>query len=200
MLAKAKNYLIIILAVIIALFYAYTKIQQKIHQNQEDTTVTLEKNTLKVCEIADNLLTTKYRDKNGNVKVTRQYIPPEGKVTIKVDKESTDVKVFVRDYGFCFTPGFSLSWYRQLAKTRIGTEIVPAILFSPKLAYYKRYGLILNINHKTAGVGISRHLDDAFFLWHPQNLEAFVSYHPLTFQKVLLIGEQRWFLGFRLSL
>lgn len=200
MLARAKNYLIIILAVIIAVFYAYLKIQQKIHQRQEDVTTTLEDNTLKVCEIADNLLTTKYRDKDGNVKVKRQYIPPEGKVTIKVDKGSTDVKVSVRDYGFCFTPGFSLSWYRQLAKSKMGTELVPAILFSPKIAYYRRYGLILNVNNKTGGIGISRHLDDTLFLWHPQNLEAFVSYHPLTFQKVLLIGEQKWFLGFRLSL
>lgn len=196
MIQKLKTYLIVILASISVVFYAYIKIQQNVNQRQEDVTVTLEKNTLRVVDIANNLLVEKFRDKNGKVTVKRKYLPSEGKVTVTQTIDGK-VTVKVKSFGLCFKPGIALSWYRQPAKSRLGTEIVPAVMFSPKFAYAGRLGLIACVNHKTVGVGISRHMDDMFWIWRPQNLELFLSYHPITFDDVVLVGSQKWFIGLR---
>jgi hypothetical protein len=183
MLERIKSYLMIFLAVIIVIFYAYTKIQQHINQKQQDKIETLDKNLIQLVEIAGNLLTEKYRNKDGSIGVRRTYIPPEGKVTVTQTADNK-VTVKIKKMGLCLKPGIGIVWNKH------------PLLLSTKIAYLSRLGLIINGGYKTLGVGISRHLDDAFFGWKPQNLEAFISYHPMIFEQ----GSQRWFIGLRLSL
>lgn len=183
MINRFKNYLIIILAVIIAIFYAYTKIQLKINQKQQDKIETLDENLQRVCTIADNLMIEKFRNSQGKVEVRRTYLPPEGKTTVTVTNKG-DVTIKVKRVGFCFKPGIGLVWNKH------------PLMLSTKIAYASRLGLIVNGGYKTLGIGISRHLDDAFFGWRPQNLEGFISYHPQIFEQ----GSQTWFIGLRLSL
>ena len=101
---KIKNYLIVILAVIIAIFYAYVKIQLKINQKQQDKIEVLDENLQRVCTIANNLLIEKFRNSQGKVEVRRTYLPPEGKTTVAITNKG-DVVVKVKKVGFCFKPG-----------------------------------------------------------------------------------------------
>ncbi len=180
---KLKNYIIIFLLVVVSIFYVYVKIQLKINQKQQDKIETLDKNLQRVCTIANNLLIEKFRNSKGQVEVRRTYLPPEGKTTITISNKG-DVAIKVKRIGFCFKPGIGVTWNKH------------PLLLSTKFVYSSRLGLIVNGGYKTLGVGISRHLDDAFFGWRPQNLEAFISYHPQIFEK----ETQTWLVGLRLSL
>lgn len=185
---RFKNYLIILLAVIIAIFYAYIRIERKIAQNREDKLAVLDTSIKKVCTIANGLLVEKYRNAQGKIEVKRTYIPPESRITVTV-LNTGDTTIKFKTYGLCLEPGVSISGYWNPVNLEL--------FFSPKIAYWSRYGLILNVNHHTFGAGISRHLDDMFFIYRPQNLEVFVTNQFIRYSST--VPSQTWLGGLRVS-
>ena len=115
-------------------------------------------------------------------KVKREviYVPSEGTVVIQdPDKPGSDVTVIVKDKGFTLRPGFGIEWAGRGLSPRLDL----------KLAYYKRYSLLLGGGKDGMDVSASRHLDDILF-WHPQNVELMAGwlFLPMEGNRVPVIG------------
>lgn len=187
---KIKNWGIIIGFVIIGVLYVYTKIQARTIQIWRDKVITLDEHLNKQVVISRGLLLEKTRDKEGKIVVRRRFVPPESKITITTERleETGDdgiTAVRIRTRGLAFSPGIAVAYIKT-----------PLVMFSSKLFFWSRWGVIMNVNEKSFGFGISRYIDDAFFIWHPRNLEAFWSYHPVKF----VTDAPRWYVGLRITL
>lgn len=124
------------------------------------------------------------RKVKGKVVVERIYLPPEGGVVVKdPEKPGDDVTISVKDRGFTLRPGMGLSWY--------GRGISPRL--DLKLAYFKRYSLLLGGDKGGVDLGVSRHVDD-ILPWRPLNLEVFGGYRFIRMPEA-----PAWVFGLRLN-
>ena len=106
------------------------------------------------------------RRQKDKVEVKIVYVPQEGGVVIQDPvKPGDDVVVIIKDKGFTVKPGFGIEY--------AGYGLSPRL--DLKLAYYKRYSLLVGGGKDGLDVSASRHLDDILF-WHPQNAELFLGY------------------------
>jgi hypothetical protein len=106
------------------------------------------------------------RRQKDKVKVEIVYVPQEGSVIVKdPEKPGEDVVVIIKDKGFTAKPGFGIEY--------AGYGLSPRL--DLKLAYYKRYSLLVGGGKDGLDVSASRHLDDILF-WRPANVELFLGY------------------------
>jgi len=176
---KLKTYLLLTLCTICAILFIYAKIQSKLWQRDKDKIVYMDGNLNKVVEITNGLLIEKYRDKKGTVRIRRTFVPPESTVKIVTDRkeDGTDGQTTVKysRLGYCFSMGISSGYYGSgQRRLEVG--------FSPKVIYFGRYGVIMDVSRYGAGAGISRYIDDLLILWHPRNLELYGSYTIVPFR------------------
>lgn len=91
----------------------------------------------------------------------------------------SDVIITVKDKGFTVRPGFGIEW--------AGYGLSPRL--DLKLAYYKRYSLLVGGGKDGVDVSASRHLDDIIF-GRPQNLEIFAGwlFLPMRGNRMPVLG------------
>ena len=82
--------------------------------------------------------------------------------------KKTELVVIVKDKGFCLRPGIGVEY------GGLGLQLRGDL----KVAYYKRYSVLLGGSRHGLDIGASRHLDDVLF-WKPQNLEVWGAYKYL---------------------
>ena len=171
---KIKNYLICLLIVIIGLFWLYTKMLQNHRDKLVAKTELMENRLNRLINITGPLLYDKFKKVDGEVKVKKTYVPPEGKISVKVtepkENGSFEVKTEVSNKGFTFRPGVGFYYHGR-----------PRVVSSNKVLYWGRYSGIVNINDKGLFLGVSRYVDDLVPFWNPKNLEMFLSYQVVEF-------------------
>ena len=104
-----------------------------------------------------------------------KYVPQEGKIIIKYSTvtvnghvDNDGVTVIVKDKGIGLWPGFGLSWAGNGLQVHLDA----------KVAFYKRYSLLVGGTKNDLDVDISRHIGD--WVWgHPANVELFLGYAPI---------------------
>lgn len=141
---------------------------------------------LRLNELYGPLFIEKYKNTLGQVKVVKHFIPPEGSIITKVDKEK-NVTTIIKNKGVCFRPGVGIGFYQKRMH----------ILASSKVLYWGRYGGIINGDETGLSIGMSRYLDDVIPYWHPQNVEVFSAYKLINFT---LQDETKVHVGIRISL
>ena len=133
--------------------------------------------------IKDNQIQILKRMKDGKVQYQNVYLPPEGWFIIQKPKPEPNPDpgkppdpnkplpediIIIKYKGLCFRPGMGFEY---------GNKGLQAHL-DAKVAFYKRYSLILGGTRYGLGPGITRHLDD--WMWiKPANAELFMAYNVL---------------------
>lgn len=170
MLDKAKNVSIAVLLIVCA--YLYVRDLVRDHQHAVDIAkVELqERQALRMVQIMGNLQRDLVRTKAGKIKVVERFIPPEGGSEVIYNKDKTITYNYHR-FGLTFRPGIGLTYYEGRL---LG-------LFSGKIAYAGRYGLVINGGSGGVGFGVSRYLDDLIPRWNPKNIEGFLDYQIIEF-------------------
>lgn len=166
--------------------------------------------------IANDKVEILTRQKNGSVVYKQQYVPPEGQILVREKEQQLLLNqyanlanqlryasaaneklrlerlmednianfndtVIIKNYGFVFRPGGGADYAGNGVKLRLDAKVY----------FWRRWSLLIGGSPNGIGPAVSHHLD--FFFWHPQNLEIFGGYNPLTFNK----GANNFVFGLR---
>lgn len=192
MISKPKALVYVLIGGLIGYLYLQGLFYKKAYNRAQDTSATLEEELNEKVVLTNNLMISLKRYEDGTVKRIRKFVPPEARIvrTVTRKEDGTDgtERITITRRGFTFSPGVGVTFDPR--------RRTPVVMFSPKFYFWSRLGVIANASHLGLGIGVSRYLDDAFFIWRPKNLEAFISYQPILFNK----DSSKWWAGFRITL
>jgi len=148
---RPKDAAIILMALLLAiLFWRFNR--ERVRAQELTAKIEgLPPNTRQVVTIYRDRVVAKWRDGPTSVQYVDRYLPPEGRVEIvtKVDQPEKPPEVVFKDRGFTARLGGGGVY---------AGEVLP--LVDVKLAYWRRYSLIVGVTPAFGGLGVSRHIDD----------------------------------------